>query len=167
MVMFGKIIIYKVFEGTWIPSRNLSVSGICPLRFAEEQVSLDLGPNRAVLSTSRRRYQEVPQPSTTEHPPAISTTHLFHKGDEHVVYQSFILLLFRDYIGRPYQSENEGHFVNDEPVYVPRSTMVDIIYRWNISSPRPKSQSGHICYPVISYTTIFYYILYTIYYILL
>ena len=29
-----------------------------------------------------------------------------------------------------YPSENElGHFVDNEPVYVPRSTMVDIIYR--------------------------------------
>ena len=74
----------NLFEGAWIPSRNLSVSGNRPFRFAEEQVSLDLGPNRAVLSTSRRRYQEVPQLLTTEHPPAISTTHLFHKGDEHV-----------------------------------------------------------------------------------
>ena len=143
------------------PFRKLICIRRCPFRFAEEQVSLDLGPNRAVLSTSRHRYQEVPQPSTTEHPPAISTTHLFHKGDEHVVYQSFILLLFRDYIGRPYQSENEGHFVNDEPVYVPRSTMVDIIYRWNRNQIAIRTC---ICYPVISYTTIFYYILYTIYY---
>jgi len=30
---------------------------------------------------------------------------------------------------RQYPSENEGHFVDNEPVYVPRSTMVDIIYR--------------------------------------
>ena len=42
------------------------------------QVSRDPGPSRAVLSTSRLRYQEVPQPLTTEHLPA--TPH-FPKGD--------------------------------------------------------------------------------------
>ena len=35
----------------------------------------------------------------------------------------------RGYPGHQYPSENEGPFVDNEPVYVPRSTMVDIIYR--------------------------------------
>ena len=86
---------YKVFEGAWIPSRNLSVSGNRPFRFAEEQVSLDLGPNRAALSTSRRRYQEVPQPLTTEHLPAISTTPLFLKGDLSLIQFKLLLLFFQ------------------------------------------------------------------------
>ena len=42
-----------------------------------------------------------------------------------------MLLLCRDYIGhQQYKSDNERRFVDSEPVYVPRSTMVDIIYRW-------------------------------------
>ena len=37
----------------------------------------------------------------------------------------------RDYIGhQQYKSDNERRFVDNEPVYVPRSTMVDIIYRY-------------------------------------
>ena len=162
MVTFGRIIMYKVFlraleslpetylyqafvllgspksqfHSIWVPTEQLWVQAV-----ADTKKCLSLW-----LQNTPQSYQ-----------PHTSFTKVMNM---YVVYWLLILLSFRDYIGRPYQSENEGHFVNDEPVYVPRSTMVDIIYRLNISSPRLKSYllSSHILY--------YYILLYTIYYIL-
>ena len=102
------------------------------LRCVAGPVSRDRGRSRAALSTSRPRYQEVPRPLTTGHLPVTSTTPLFLKGDLLVGCCSHCYRCSsRDNPGlRQYPSENEGHFVDNEPVYVPRSTMVDIIYRW-------------------------------------